>query len=122
MGQKVVAMLSFILGYSEFIDDTTPLIIDQPEDNLDNQYIYRNLVQDFRKIKSSRQIIISTHNSTIVVNSGCDNVIVLESDNERSWISKNGYSQERRITNEIINKLEGGKEAFKRKNKYMREA
>ena len=44
LGQKVVAMLSFILGYSEYSKDYRPLIIDQPEDNLDNQYIYKNLM------------------------------------------------------------------------------
>lgn len=45
LGQKVVAMLSFILGYSEYSKDYRPLLIDQPEDNLDNQYIYKNLVK-----------------------------------------------------------------------------
>ena len=115
MGQKVVAMLSFILEYNNFIGDMSPLIIDQPEDNLDNQYIYRNLVQDFRSIKNTRQIIIATHNSTNVVNTGCENIIVLESDHKKSWISKKGYCKEKKINREIINNLEGGVEAFEQK-------
>ena len=93
----------------------SPLIIDQPEDNLDNQYIYRNLVQDFRSIKNTRQIIIATHNSTNVVNTGCENIIVLESDHKKSWISKKGYCKEKKINREIINNLEGGVEAFEQK-------
>ncbi len=48
LGQKVVVMLSFVLGYSDYSNDYRPLIIDQPEDNLDNQYIYHNLVHQLR--------------------------------------------------------------------------
>lgn len=66
LGQKVVAMLSFVLSYSDYSNDYTLLIIDQPEDNLDNRYIYKNLVADLRFAKSTRQVIIATHNSTIV--------------------------------------------------------
>src|SRR5699024_10665584 len=66
LGQKVIAMLSFILSYSDYSNDYTPLIIDQPEDNLDNRYIYRNSVSDLRNSKSKRQVILATHNSTIV--------------------------------------------------------
>ncbi len=121
MGQKVVAMISFILEYSKFTNDLSPLIIDQPEDNLDNQYIYRNLVKDFRSIKNSRQIIIATHNSTILINSGCENVIILQSDNERAWMEKNGYSKKKEINRRVINILEGGVEAFQNKVKIYRE-
>ena len=61
LGQKVVAMLTFILSYSDFSDDYTPLIIDQPEDNLDSQYIYNYLVEELvvsnqRKIKKKKAI------------------------------------------------------------------
>lgn len=44
-------MLTFILSYSDFSNDYTPLIIDQPEDNLDSQYIYNNLVEELKKSK-----------------------------------------------------------------------
>lgn len=75
LGQKVVAMLSFILGYSEHSKDYRPLIIDQPEDNLDNQYIYKNLVKQLRSIKDRRQVIIATHNATIVTNAKADKFV-----------------------------------------------
>lgn len=51
LGQKVVAILTFIFEYGKHFNDNTPLIIDQPEDNLDNQYIYKNLVNSLKQIK-----------------------------------------------------------------------
>lgn len=115
LGQKVVAMLSFILSYSDYSNDYTPLIIDQPEDNLDNRYIYKNLVSDLRNAKSKRQVIIATHNSTIVTNSKAEQVIVMASNNENGWVETTGYPTEKSILTHIINLLEGGIESFKHK-------
>lgn len=112
LGQKVVAMLSFILGYSEYSKDYRPLIIDQPEDNLDNQYIYKNLVKQLRSIKEKRQVIIATHNATIVTNAKADQVCIMCSDNQHGWIETTGYPGEKRIKKHIINYLEGGKDSF----------
>lgn len=116
LGQKVVAMLSFILSYSDFSNDYTPLIIDQPEDNLDNRYIYKNLVTDLRRAKSKRQVIIATHNSTIVTNSKAEQVIVLSSNNKNGWVETTGYPTERSILTHIVNLLEGGVDSFKHKH------
>lgn len=115
MGQKVVAMLSFVLGYSEYAGDCTPFIIDQPEDNLDNQYIYKNLVAQLKKIKQTRQVIIATHNATIVTNAKAEQVIVMESDDHKGWVEATGYPNEKRIKKYIVNQLEGGVESFKHK-------
>ena len=112
LGQKVVAMLSFILGYSEYSQDYRPLIIDQPEDNLDNQYIYKNLVKQLRSIKEKRQVIIATHNATIVTNAKADQVCIMRSDNEHGWIETTGYPGEKRIKKHIINYLEGGRDSL----------
>lgn len=115
LGQKVVAMLSFVLSYSDYSEDYRPLIIDQPEDNLDNQYIYKNLVRQLREIKSKRQIIIATHNATIVTNAKAEQVIVMESDNEHGWIKATGYPNDKTIIKHIVNNLEGGVDSFKHK-------
>lgn len=92
-------------------------IVDQPEDNLDNQFIMNELVPLIRQIKKSRQIIVSTHNANLVVNADCEQVIVARLDNEGDYVSG-------AIENPIINKdikeiLEGGESAFRdRANKY----
>lgn len=115
LGQKVVAMLDFILGYGTYIGDYRPLLIDQPEDNLDSQYIYKNLVRQLRDVKKDRQIIIATHNATIVTNAMTDQVCVMNSDGEHGWIERVGYPSEEKIKNSILNYLEGGKDSFKHK-------
>ena len=115
LGQKVVALLSFILAYSDYSKDYTPLIIDQPEDNLDSQYIYNNLVKDLRLTKEKRQVIIATHNSTIVTNAKADNIIIMDSDNKNGWIDTCGYQTEEKIVKKILMLLEGGKESFNHK-------
>jgi ABC-type lipoprotein export system ATPase subunit len=122
LGQKVVAMLSFILGYSEYSNDYRPLIIDQPEDNLDNQYIYKNLVKQLRKVKEKRQVIIATHNATIVTNAKADQVCVMTSDNKNGWVETTGYPGEIRVKKHIINHLEGGEDSFLHKLSVYEEA
>ena len=122
LGQKVVAMLSFILSYSEHSNDYRPLIIDQPEDNLDNQYIYKNLVKQLRKIKDKRQVIIATHNATIVTNAKADQVCTMVSDNNNGWIDISGYPGEIAIKKRIINHLEGGPNSFVHKMIIYKEA
>jgi len=122
LGQKVIAMLSFILGYSEYSKDYRPLIIDQPEDNLDNQYIYKNLVKQLRQVKEKRQVIIATHSATIVTNAKADQVCVMISDNKHGWVATTGYPVENRIKNHIINYLEGGKDSFLHKLTVYEEA
>ncbi|KON83788.1 hypothetical protein AF331_16635 [Rossellomorea marisflavi] len=115
LGQQVVAVLSFLFNFGHYANDNTPLVIDQPEDNLDNQYIYKNLVESLKKIKNNRQVIVVTHNSTIVTNSDTEQVIVLESNNENGWIANKGYPSDRKIAKLIINCLEGGIESFTHK-------
>ena len=119
-GQKVVAMIDFILAYSDYVDDYRPLIIDQPEDNLDTRYIYLSLVKQLRDVKDKRQIIIATHNATIVTNSVADKVFVMESDGECGWIEMQGYPGEKKIKEAIVNYLEGGIDSFKHKQEIYK--
>ena len=113
LGQKVVAMLDFVLGYGEYIGDYRPLLIDQ--------YIYKNLVQQLREVKEKRQIIIATHNATIVTNAMSDQVCVMKSDDKNGWIEVAGYPSEAKIKKSIVNYLEGGVESFKHKVKIYNE-
>lgn len=92
-------------------------IVDQPEDNLDNQFIMNELVPLVRQIKKSRQIVLSTHNANLVVNADLEQIIVARLDSDEDYVSGG-------IENPLINKsikeiLEGGEQAFiNRENKY----
>ena len=71
-GQKSAALLAFILSYGG-----EPLLLDQPEDDLDNELIYDLIVKQLRETKSKRQIIVITHNANIVVNGDAEMVFPL---------------------------------------------
>lgn len=115
LGQKVVAILTFVIQYGLYSNDNTPLIIDQPEDNLDNPYIYSNLVKSLREVKNNRQVILVTHSSTIVTNSDAEQVIVLNSNNECGWVEQKGYPSDQKVLKYILIYLEGGVYSFKHK-------
>ncbi|WP_195854011.1 Spaf_1101 family AAA-like ATPase [Aerococcus tenax] len=112
LGQKVVTILNLILSHGDYINNLRPVIIDQPEDNLDSRYIYKNLINQLRDLKEKRQVIIATHNSTIVTNSLSEKVIVMNSDGENGWVKREGYVLDQKIKKEIVAILEGGQESF----------
>lgn len=104
-GQKCTALLPLLLARRH-----VPLIIDQPEDNLDNHFIYETVVEAVTRLKSQRQMIFVTHNANIPVLGKADLVVVMDSDGHRGFISKHGTVDECR--GEIIDLLEGGEKAF----------
>jgi predicted ATPase len=118
-GQKSVAMLTIILeGFTKLGMDI-PLIIDQPEDQLDNAYISEHLINNIRKIKGKRQVIFVTHNPNIPISGDAENVFCLKSDGINGWLLKNGSIDKKHILDFIIKTLEGGEEALRlRLNKY----
>lgn len=135
-GLKGVALLILFLELDK--DDKRPILIDQPEENLDNRSVYVTLMRYFREAKKRRQVIIVTHNPNLVVNADSEQIIVANFDKglERQ-VSKISYvsgSLENTFKNDsadtILEKqgirehvcviLEGGEEAFKkRENKYQ---
>ncbi len=118
-GQKGIVLLKLLLRLS---NKTCPLLIDQPEDNLDNKSVFDELVQEFKNIKQKRQLIIATHNPNLVVNTDSEQVIIAsynhkENDGYISYIS--GSLENLDIKDRVCNILEGGIEAFnKRRLKY----
>lgn len=119
LGQKAVAMLLIILKAGYDLGDDRPLIIDQPEDDLDNVYIYSSLVKEFREVKKSRQLIFATHNSNIPIAGDAENIMIMESDGERGYLSQNGSIDKYSIREKVLKILEGGKEALElRLSKY----
>mgnify|MGYP000973119063 CR=1 FL=1 len=113
MGQKGTVLLKLFLAEGEY-----PLIVDQPEDNLDNKFIYNELVGAFRDAKVERQIIIATNNANLLVNTDAEQVIVAEFDNNKIFYEC-GSLENPNTRAKIIPILEGGKRAFReREEKY----
>jgi len=113
-GQKCTALLPLLLARR-----SVPLVIDQPEDNLDNHFIFETVVQSLRRMKSKRQMIFVTHNANIPVLAEADLIVVLGSDGLSGRIERIGTVDECR--EEIIDLLEGGEEAFDlRRKRYGR--
>lgn len=114
-GQRVSLLLSLLLE----TDDERPLIIDQPEDELDNRFLFETLLPALRRLKGRRQVILATHNANIVVNGDADQVIHLEAVVNRGWVAHSGSIDEPTVRNAIISTVDGGEEAFQmRKIKY----
>lgn len=109
-GQKCTALLPLLLARTK-----DPLIIDQPEDNLDNHFIYETVVNSIQRLKGQRQMIFITHNANIPVLADADLVIVMNSDGKIGYLEKSGSVDECR--DQIVDLLEGGKEAFELRRK-----
>jgi len=113
MGQKGTVLLKLFLAEGNY-----PLIVDQPEESLDNKFIYGELVGAFREAKKKRQIIIATNNANLVVNTDAEQIIVAEFENNKITY-KLGTIEDPTMREDIMPILEGGKEAFrKREEKY----
>ena len=112
-GQQTAALLSFVLGYGD-----EPILLDQPEDDLDSTLIYELLVSRIRETKLKRQVIVVTHNPNIVVHGDAEMVLSLESASGQSRIACQGGLQERAVRDEICRVMEGGREAFE--SRYQR--
>lgn len=108
-GQRAAAMLAFLLAYGN-----EPLVLDQPEDDLDNHLIYDLVVQQIRSNKLRRQLIVVTHNPNIVVNGDAELIYVLDY-NHQCYVKNSGALQESEIRREVCLVMEGGKEAFEQR-------
>lgn len=113
-GQRTAALLAFLLAFGEH-----PLVLDQPEDDLDNRLIYDLIVRQIRENKLRRQLIIVTHNPNIVVNDDAELVNVLESQGGQCRVNKSGALQENSVREEVCHVMEGGYEAFERRWKRL---
>jgi ABC-type cobalamin/Fe3+-siderophores transport system ATPase subunit len=104
-GQKCTALLPLLLARRD-----TPIVIDQPEDNLDNHFIFNTVVETIVRMKRRRQMVFITHNANIPVLAEADLIIVLDSDGRTGHVKKSGSLDD--CKSEIIDLLEGGKAAF----------
>jgi len=116
VGQRCTAILLLILLHEPF-----PLLVDQPEDDLDNSFVYSDVVRRLREEKERRQFVIATHNANIPVLGDAELITVLAAEHGRLTLPDCSHGsiddEELRVAVERI--LEGGREAFMlRKAKY----
>jgi len=112
-GQKAAAILAFLLSYGE-----EPLIIDQPEDDLDNALITDLVVNQIHHNKNQRQLIIATHNPNIVVNGDAELIHVFGVKNGLTQLLEQGGLSEDKIRKQVCLIMEGGEKAFE--SRYQR--
>jgi ABC-type lipoprotein export system ATPase subunit len=107
-GQKCTAILPILL-----FDSANPLLIDQPEDNLDNKFVFGTVVQSLQKVSRSRQLIFVTHNPNIPVLGDASRIIVMQSNGQNA--SPKAAGDVDACKEHIVSLLEGGEEAFKKR-------
>lgn len=107
-------MLAFLLAYGK-----EPLVLDQPEDDLDNHLIYDLIVRQIRENKLKRQIIVVTHNPNIVVNGDAEMLHALDFKEGQCRVVQSGSLQQENVREEVCRVMEGGREAFKRRYRRL---
>jgi ABC-type lipoprotein export system ATPase subunit len=110
-GQRCSAMLPVVALTSQ-----APLVIDQPEDNLDNRLVSRALFKILARLKETRQLILATHNPNILVSGDAEQVLLLNADGN---LEKYGCIDNPAVIDSVLGLMEGGAEAFnRRRTKY----
>ena len=114
LGQRASALILFLLAQRE----NDVLIIDQPEDDLDNQTIYDEVIKELKKIKGNMQFIFATHNANIPVLGDSEKVVSCSYDEKKITVHS-GTIDNHQTQRFIVDIMEGGDEAFnRRKNIY----
>jgi ABC-type lipoprotein export system ATPase subunit len=106
-------MLSFLLVHGD-----EPLLLDQPEDDLDNALVSDLVVEQLRRNKQHRQLMVVTHNANIVVNADAELVMTMDFNGQINLASAGGL-QERSVRQDICRVMEGGEEAFRQRYKRI---
>jgi ABC-type lipoprotein export system ATPase subunit len=112
-GQRCTVVLPLVLRHTDRI-----LIVDQPEDHIDNAFIAETLIRAVLARDSSSQIIFSTHNANIPVLGNADAVVHLASDGHRGFVLAQAPLEDPRVVQAISTVMEGGAEAFKRRASF----
>ena len=113
-GQKTAAILSFLLAHG-----SEPLLMDQPEDDLDNALVSQLVVAQLRNNKNRRQLIVITHNANIVVNGDAELVMPMEFVGGQIVNNTAGGLQERSVRKKVCEIMEGGEKAFEQRYKRI---
>lgn len=114
-GQQCTALLSITM-----VERDVPLIIDQPEDMLDNKFIFTDVVDIIRSIKQERQVLAATHNANIPILGDAEQIIVMRSNGRAGFYRNCGSIDDEEIKSLAQNILEGGERAFRRRREMYR--
>ncbi|SQA56944.1 PHP domain protein [Burkholderia cepacia] len=110
-GQRNTVLLNLMLARGE-----GPIVIDQPEDELDSSFIYRTLVRDLRAAKSKRQLIVATHNANLPVNADAEQIYALEARDGRGKALSKGGLDRKDVAQAVLDIMEGSEQAFRRRS------
>jgi chromosome segregation ATPase len=113
IGQRCTVVLSVVLE-----NVNVGLIIDQPEDHLDNEFVADTLIKAIRNRELMAQTIVSTHNANIPVLGGASMVVQLDSNGQRGFMKCSGSLESPVVVDAILAIMEGGTEAFDRRAKF----
>ncbi len=113
-GQRAAAMLAFLLAHGN-----EPVVLDQPEDDLDNHLIYNLVVQQIRANKQRRQIITVTHNPNVVVNGDAEMNHALDFKAGQCRVVQRGSLQDKAMRKEVCDVMEGGRDAFEKRYRRL---
>jgi archaellum component FlaC len=112
-GQRCTAILPILLTHRERV-----LVMDQPEDNLDNAFVVDTLIKAIRSRSGTSQLIASTHNPNIPVLGDASNVALMSSTGSRGFVECQGALEDAEIVNAITRVMEGGREAFRTRAEF----
>ena len=107
-GQRVSVLLSLLFESN----DSRPLVIDQPEDELDNRFLCDTVLPALKKLRGRRQVIVATHNADIAVNADPDMVIQLDATAHRGRVAASGAIEDPIVRDAIARTVDGGEQAF----------
>ena len=113
LGQRASALILFILAQR----DNDVLIIDQPEDDLDNQTIYNEVITELLSLKENMQFIFATHNANIPVLGDCEQIVACNFENDSEIRLECGSIDNKTSQKKIVGIMEGGADAFARRNR-----
>ncbi len=106
---------NILLEYIVHRDTNSPLLIDQPEDNVDNQTIYGQIKDWFVTLKNKRQVIVVTHDANIVINADAENIVLATQNQDGSFSYEYGALEHGNMLEEASVILDGGVEAVRRR-------
>lgn len=110
IGQRATAILLLLLA-----QEGRSLVLDQPEDDLDNRFVYEDIVAMLRREKGKRQIIAATHNANIPVLGDAELIVVLDAVEGHAKILQRSSLDDVSIREPVKQVMEGGEEAFRRR-------